>query len=226
MSLRLVVWDIDGTIIDSRKVIQNAMTAAFESFGLTPPEYDRTRQIVGLGLEDGCRILAPEGMSDRDVAALAEAYKNAFVAHRTQNPDFREPLYDGAVGLLEALANQNCLMAVATGKSRRGVEAVFGMHDLGRYFDTIWCADDGPGKPNPFMVAESMKAVGVEPEQTVMVGDAIHDIHMGRSAGVVTHGVSWGFGKAHELEAAEAHHIHHEMDSLSDALLAFARVEA
>ena len=59
MSLRLVVWDIDGTIIDSRKVIQNAMTAAFESFGLTPPEYDRTRQIVGLGLEDGCRILAP-----------------------------------------------------------------------------------------------------------------------------------------------------------------------
>ncbi|MAI89095.1 HAD-IA family hydrolase [Ponticaulis sp.] len=224
MSLRLVVWDLDGTIIDSRKVIQNAMTAAFEEFGLEPPEYDRTRQIVGLGLEDGCRILAPQGTSEKDVAALALAYKNAFVAHRTNNPDFKEPLYEGAVELLESLANQNCLMGVATGKSRRGIEAVFGMHDLHQYFDTIWCADDGPGKPHPFMVMEAMKAIGAEADETVMIGDAIHDIHMGRSAGVVTHGVSWGFGEAHELEAAGAHHIHHEMESLSDALHSFVNV--
>ena len=224
MSLRLVVWDLDGTIIDSRIVIQNAMEAAFHSFGLAPPEYDQTRQIVGLSLEEACRRLAPEGFPEADVPKLSEAYKNAFITHRTNNPDFREPLYDGATEILEALANQNCLMGIATGKSRRGIEAIFGKHDLSRYFDTIWCADDGPGKPHPFMVLEAMRAVGVEPDQTAMVGDAIHDIHMGREAGVRTHGVTWGFGEHHELESAGAHHIHTEMRSLAGALSAFAKV--
>lgn len=224
MSLRLVVWDLDGTIVDSRTIIQNAMAKAFVQMGLTPPEYEKTRQIVGLGLEEGCRILAPADYPDADVSALADAYKNAFIAHRTSNPDFREQLYAGAVETLEMLANQNCLQAIATGKSRRGIDALFGMHDLKHYFDTIWCADDGPGKPHPFMVLESMKATGSEPGQTVMVGDAIHDIHMGHSAGVSTHGVTWGFGEHHELEAAGAHHIHTEMSELNDALTEFARV--
>ena len=223
MSLRLVVWDLDGTLIDSRNVIQDAMTRAFTEMGLTPPEYDRTRQIVGLGLEDGCRLLAPEGYPDHDVMRLAEAYKNAFVFNRSQ-PDFHEPLYEGGVELVEALADQNCLLAVATGKSRRGVDVVFERHGLGKYFDTIWCADDGPGKPHPFMVLEAMNAVGAEPDQTVMVGDAIHDIHMGRSAGVVTHGVTWGFGHHPELEAAGAHHLHTTMEELSGALTEFAKV--
>ena len=224
MSLKLVVWDLDGTIVDSRTVIQNAMAKAFEQMGLVAPVYEKTRQIVGLGLEEGCRILAPEGYPDADVIALTEAYKNAFIAHRIDNPDFRERLYAGAVDTLEALANQNCLQAIATGKSRRGIDALFGMHDLKRYFDTIWCADDGPGKPHPFMVVQSMKALGCKPEQTVMVGDAIHDVHMGNSAGVTTHGVTWGFGEQHELDAAGAHYIHCEMSSLHSALTEFARV--
>lgn len=223
MSLRLVVWDIDGTIVDSRDVIQGAMARAFAGLGLSPPEYNRTRTIVGLSLEEACRQLAPVDFPETDLPKLVEAYKNAFVFSREQ-PGFEEPLYDGAVALLETLANQNCLMAVATGKSRKGIDAVFGSHGLHRYFDTIWCADDGPGKPHPFMVQEAMKAMGAAEHETVMVGDAIHDIHMGRSAGVVTHGVSWGFGETAELNGAGAHFVHHTMDELASALTEFAKV--
>lgn len=223
MSLRLVVWDIDGTIVDSRDVIQGAMSRAFTELGMVPPEYNRTRTIVGLSLDEACRQLTPEGFHEKDLPHLVEAYKNAFVFNRTQ-PGFKEPLYEGAKDLLESLANQNCLMAVATGKSRKGIDAVFGSHDLHRYFDTIWCADDGPGKPHPFMVQEAMKALGVAETDTVMVGDAIHDIHMGRSAGVVTHGVSWGFGETAELNEAGAHFVHHTMDELSSALTEFVKV--
>lgn len=224
MSLRLIVWDLDGTIIDSRKIIQNAMTDAFEACGFEPPVYDETRKIVGLSLQDGCKSLAPENVGENDVNNLVVAYRDAFIKNR-ETPDFTEPLYDGAVELLESLANQNCLQAVATGKSRRGIEAIFGMHDLERYFDTIWCSDDGPGKPNPFMVEQAMNALGCETHETVMVGDAVHDIHMGRAAKVITHGVTWGFGARHELESAGAHHLHDEMAMLSTALHDFAKVD-
>lgn len=224
MSLRLIVWDLDGTIIDSRKIIQNAMTDAFEACGFEPPVYDETRKIVGLSLQDGCKSLAPDNVGEDDVNNLVLAYRDAFIKNR-EVPDFVEPLYEGAVELLESLANQNCLQAVATGKSRRGIEAIFGMHDLERYFDTIWCSDDGPGKPNPFMVEQAMNRLGCETHETVMVGDAVHDIHMGRSAKVVTHGVTWGFGTRHELEAAGADHLHDEMAMLSAALHDFAKVD-
>lgn len=221
MSLRLVVWDLDGTIIDSRQIIQNAMSDAFLACGFEPPAYEQTRQIVGLSLHAGCEALAPKDAGLADVERLVAAYRDAFIKNR-QILGFQEPLYEGAIQLLEDLANQNCLQAVATGKSRKGIEAIFGMHDLERYFDTIWCSDDGPGKPHPFMVQQAMNALGCEPGQTVMVGDAIHDIHMGRSAEVVTHGVTWGFGQRQELEAAGAHHLHDDMDALSDALKTFA----
>ena len=161
--------------------------------------------------------------SERDIDALVEAYRNAFINNR-KDPGFKEPPYEGAVELLETLGNQNCLQAVATGKSHKGIEAIFGMHDLGRYFDTVWCADDGPGKPSPFMVEQSMKVLGCDPSQTVMVGDAIHDIHMGRAAKVVTHGVTWGFGERSELEAAGVHHLHETMPALHSALTEFAKV--
>ncbi len=223
MSLRLVVWDLDGTIVDSRTIIQNAMADAFQSCGLVAPVYEDTRKIVGLPLQDGCRLLAPDPEDSQLVDALVDAYRLAFIKNR-EEPDFKEPLYDGAIELLETLANQNCLQAVATGKSRQGIKAIFGMHDLERYFDTIWCSDDGPGKPNPFMVQEAMKALGCEVGETVMVGDAIHDIHMGRAAGVTTHGVVWGFGTAPELQAAGADHLHEDMQGLSLALGEFAKV--
>jgi len=221
MSLKLAIWDMDGTIVDSREVIQMAMARAFEMSDLPPPDYEATRQIVGLGLDEACRRLAPEGFDDARLPGLVEAYRQAFISRRS-DPDFKEPLYHGALETLEALRADDWLIAMATGKSHRGIRAIFEMHPLEPYFDTIWCADDGPGKPHPFMVEEAMKALGAEPHQSLMIGDAIFDMQMGNAAGVETHGVSWGFGKAEELAAANADFVHHDFSSLSSALERFS----
>ena len=182
MTLKLAVWDMDGTIVDSREVIQTAMARAFDSQGLEPPAYDETRRIVGLVLDEACRRLVPDDFDMARLPTLVEAYRKAFVARRSE-PDFKEPLYDGAVEALEALRRQDWLIAMATGKSHRGIRAIFEMHPLQAYFDTIWCADDGPGKPHPFMVEEAMKAVGADAQDTLMIGDAVFDIRDGPCGG-------------------------------------------
>jgi len=218
MSLKLAIWDMDGTIVDSREVIQTAMVRCFESLGLAPPAYDATRKTIGLGLEEAVQQLAPDY---HDVPKLAEAYRQAFVARRAER-DFKEPLYDGALETLERLANENWLIAMATGKSHRGIQAIFDMHPLEKYFDTIWCADDGPGKPHPHMCEQAMKALGAEAHQSLIIGDAVHDIRMGRNAGIHTLGVSWGFGEGHELEYVGAHEVHHSFETLNASLNQFA----
>lgn len=220
--LKLAIWDMDGTIVDSRDVILTAMTRAFEACDLAPPSHDQTRRIVGLSLHDGCRILAPDKISDAKLEDLVSAYRDAFILRRTE-PGFFEPLYDGAMETLQRLRDDNWLIAMATGKSHRGIRAIFEMHPLESYFDTIWCADDGPGKPHPFMVEQAMGALGAAPHQSLMIGDAIHDINMGNAAGVRTLGVSWGFGTAQELEEVGAHEVHHTYATLQDSLLAFGQ---
>ncbi len=218
MSLKLAIWDMDGTIVDSREVIQTAMVRTFETLGLEPPKYEATRKTIGLGLKEACQILAPDYA---DIDRLAMTYKNAFVARRTES-EFKEPLYDGAVETLQRLADDGWLIAMATGKSHAGIRAIFDMHPLESFFDTIWCADDGPGKPHPFMCDEAMKALGAEPHQSLIIGDAIHDIRMGLNAGIHTLGVSWGFGEASELAEVGAHEVHHDFSSLNASLDAFA----
>lgn len=218
MSLKLAIWDMDGTIVDSREVIQTAMVRSFEQLDLEPPSYDQTRKVVGLGLREACELLAPEGT---DIARLAEVYKQAFVARR-EEADFKEPLYEGAMATLERLAADGWLIAMATGKSHRGICAVFEMHPLEPLFDTIWCADDGPGKPHPFMCEQAMSALGAEPHQSLIIGDAIHDIRMGLNAGIHTLGVSWGFGVTSELEEVGAHEVHHDFETLNASLDRFA----
>ena len=218
MTLKLAIWDMDGTIVDSREVIQTAMVRCFESLGLVPPSYDDTRKVVGLGLAEAVQMLAPDY---DDIPTLVANYKQAFLARRS-DPDFKEPLFHGAAETLHRLAEDGWLIAMATGKSHRGIRAIFEMHPLEQYFDTIWCADDGPGKPHPFMCEEAMKAVGAEPHQSLIIGDAVHDMRMGRNAGIHTLGVSWGFGTTEELAASGAHEIHHDYTSLNTSLNAFA----
>ena len=219
MGLKLAIFDMDGTLVDSRQSIQNAMSAAFNACGLPPPVYDDTRKIVGLGLMEACRTLAP---SHRDLPGLVAAYKQAFVDQR-RAAGFEEPLYDGALATLERLANENWLIGMATGKSHAGIRAVFERHPLADYFDTIWCADDGPGKPHPFMCHEAMRAVGADESVSVIIGDATFDMQMGRAANIHALGVSWGFGQEAELRAAGAHDVHQNFDALNNGLDQFAQ---
>lgn len=222
-ALRLAIWDVDGTLVDSRDVIQACMETAFRGAGLAPPPYDATRQIVGLSLGEALGTLAPPDISQEGLLRLAEAYKQAFVTHR-MTPGYHEPLYTGALELLDQLKADGWLMAVATGKSHRGVDALFEKHKLRHFFDAVWCADDGPGKPHPFMVEQAMGALGCRPQESLMIGDAIHDMAMGKAAGVRAVGVSWGFGKAEELAAAGADEVHHDFETLTRSLQAFTAI--
>lgn len=220
MSLKLAIWDVDGTIIDSRRTISVCMDRAFEKEGFEAPGYALTRTMVGLGLFEGIASIAPDGTSEQKLHQICASYKSEFVAHRSE-PGFVEKLYDGAMDAIKNLAEADWLLAISTGKSRRGLEAVFKMHPLKHFFDTIWCADDGPGKPNPFMCLEAMNAVGAEAEQTVMIGDAVHDMRMARAAGITAYGVSWGFGTSDELVAAGANGVFDTFQRLNAALQSF-----
>jgi phosphoglycolate phosphatase len=219
--LRLAIWDVDGTLVDSRAVIQACMEAAFRDCGLPPPDYDATRRIVGLSLAAGIAQLAPPDLGRGRLEHLVDTYRHAFTRLRA-DPALHEPMYDGALDVLGRLKEDGWLLAIATGKTHRGLDGLFAKHDIKSYFDTVWCADDGPGKPHPFMVEQSMCALGCAPGQSLMIGDAIHDIAMGRAAGVRSLGVSWGFGRAEELRDAGADEVHHEFRTLTDSLLAFA----
>jgi len=220
MNLRLAIWDVDGTIVDSRTTISACMDRAFERHGLKAPGYERTRTMVGLGLFEGIAELVEPGTSDDMIAALCASYKEAFVAHRSE-PGFSEQLYAGAMQSIRQLSENNWLLAISTGKSRRGLDAIFKTHDLEKYFDTIWCADDGPGKPSPFMCQEAMGAVGAEPHETLMIGDAVHDMRMARAAGITAYGVTWGFGTEAELEKSGAHKVHKSFEDLNTSLESF-----
>jgi phosphoglycolate phosphatase len=196
---RLVVFDVDGTLVDSRAILKQTADAAFRAIGLAPPSYDQLRQIVGLSLREGLAQLAP-GLDDPQVDALIENYRQSFSAYR-RDPAWKEPLYPGAAELLARLKADGWRIAMATGKSRRGVEAIVEMHGWADLFESTHCADDGPGKPHPAMLLAAMRALDATPAETVMVGDTSHDIRMAQAADVRALAVTWGFHTRAELEA-------------------------
>ncbi len=217
MRLKLAVFDIDGTLVDSRQTITRAMTMAFQAEGLPDPGYEGTRQIVGLSLRDAVCRLAPPDIGAQRLDRLVSQYKNAFITHRTQ-PDFDEPLYDGTIALLERLRDEGWLIGMATGKARRGIEALFAHHPIAHFFDATGCADDGPGKPNPFMLEKVMGELGARAEDTVMIGDTTHDMVMARAARTRAFAVTWGFHTADEIAQADPHHIFECFPTLGDGL--------
>lgn len=201
--LRLVVFDCDGTLVDSAHSIIEAMSLAWAAHGLSvPPEDHLVRSVVGLSLVEAIARLLPEGRSD-DHHRLAEHYKTAFFDIRNR-PGHEEPLYAGAREAIDALAAAGVLLGVATGKSRRGLEATLGRHGLLDRFVTLKTADDGPGKPAPGILLDAMAETGVTPYNTVMVGDTVYDVTMAVNAKVAPLGVDWGYHESAALTAAGA----------------------
>ena len=218
--MKLAIFDIDGTLVDSRRLIHDAMLHAYDRCGLPDPGYDRIRKVIGLGLRQAFVTLEPDA-PEHMLLALESAYVEAFVILR-ETDSGREPLYAGARELLEQLRRENWQLGVATGKSRRGVGNIFRLHDLDRLFHVSVCADDGPGKPHPFMVEENLRLTGAELGKTVVIGDATHDMAMAKLAGVRAIGVTWGFANADELRVAGAHEVHDTYTSLTQSVLAFS----
>lgn len=209
---RLVVFDCDGTLVDSQHVIVACMLQAYAAHGLTAPEAAAIRSVIGLPLVECMARLSPDHPEDRHVM-LSEAYKDAFFASR-QRPDHHEPLFDGAMAALDRLEAQGYLLGVATGKARRGLDAVLDRHNLSRRFVTLQTSDLGPGKPHPAMLERAMAETGLRPEDVIMIGDTSFDMLMARSAGVHAIGVSWGYHSVAELHAAGAHAVIESFDEL------------
>ncbi|HEX5666716.1 MAG TPA: HAD-IA family hydrolase [Hyphomicrobium sp.] len=215
--MKLVVFDCDGTLVDSQHMIVAAMERAFATFGLPAPGRTDILSVVGLSLEQAVRRLTPMAKA-ADVTALAEAYKSAFGELR-RDKAHEEPLYPGIRKTLQTLAGEpDVLLGVATGKSRRGLAAVLEREGLTNMFVTLQTADTNPSKPHPGMLLAAMAEAGAEPHRTLMVGDTTYDVAMGRDAGARAIGVAWGYHPVSELEAAGAHRVLKDSLGLSDGL--------
>ncbi|WP_444454023.1 HAD-IA family hydrolase [Rhodobacter capsulatus] len=213
--MKLAIFDVDGTISDSQAHILAAMTEAFRAVGLPPPPPAAVLAIVGLSLPVALARLAPD-QDEATQAAVVAAYKASYFTGRAASP---APLYPGAKDcLLHLAAREDLLLAIATGKSRRGVTALIAHHGLEGLFTSSQVADDHPSKPHPSMVLEALRAAGVDAKDAVMIGDTTYDIEMGRAAGVATIGVSWGYHPVSELKKAGAGRIVESFAELEQAL--------
>lgn len=214
MTLRLAIFDVDGTLVDSQATIVACMREAFAAEGLAPPSPEAVRRIVGLTLPLATLELLGEPDPVR-AERLAEHYKAAFFAARTR-PDFSEPLFPGAREVLDRLAEAGWLLGVATGKAMRGLRAVLERHGLEDRFVTLQTSDLHPSKPHPAMIEAALAETGCRPEAALMVGDTTFDMLMAKAARVAPIGVAWGNHPAEELEAAGAERILARFEELLD----------
>lgn len=213
--LRLVIFDVDGTLVDSQDHIHRAMQTAFASCELPCPPRAEVLSIVGLSLPEAFAVLAP-AHPDRHVA-LVEGYKGSFRGLR--GDEGHAPLYPGAAEVLDALAGRaDLLLGVATGKSRRGLRMMIEAFGFEGMFFTLQCADDHPSKPHPAMIEAALAETGCRPEDAVMIGDTSYDIEMARAAGVPAIGVSWGYHRPEALVAAGASMVLSDFAELPAAL--------
>ena len=218
-NLRLVVFDMDGTLIDSQDVIIEAMRRAFVGMGRPAPTNAQTLSIIGLSLDKAVATIAPD-FSPAEVALGVEGYRRSFIEMRAETGgEAAAPLYPGAFAALERLhAQDKILMGVATGKARRGLDHAYASHGIGHFFVTHQTADRHPSKPNPSMLYQTLSDTGCEVEQAVMIGDTEFDIAMGKAAGFATIGVSWGYHSLERLQAAAPDFIIDGYDELDETL--------
>ena len=201
-TLKLVVLDCDGTIVDSQKAIVTVMHEAFGAHGVDKPSRHDIRRIVGLDLEEAISILVNSNDYEL-VNAITESYRHAAKAQRDTG-DWEDPLYENAKKVIRAFDDAGWLLGVATGKARVGLDHVLAQHDLMTHFSTLQTSDVAPGKPHPEMLYRAMRDTGVGAENVYMVGDTTFDMDMAANAGTHGIGVSWGYHGTEELREAGA----------------------
>src|SRR5271166_5491427 len=192
-SFRLLVFDWDGTLADSTAIIANAIQQACRDLELPTPDEGRARFVIGLGLTDALRYVAP-GLPAADYPRLSERYRHH---HLARDPDI--PLFPGAREMLDELDARGFLLAIATGKSRVGLTRALQQHGLAHRFVATRCADEGFPKPHPDMLLALMDRCGVAAEQTLMIGDTTHDLELARNAKTRALAVTYGAHPSSEL---------------------------
>ena len=192
---RLIVFDWDGTLLDSAGAIVACMRAAAIDLGLPPPDEGTARQVIGLGLHDALSQALP-GVPASEYPRVAERYRQHYLAQ-----DHELTLFAGAHDLVEELADTGWLLGVATGKSRLGLNRALDASRLRDFFHATRCADECCSKPAPDMLREIMEELRASPEETLMIGDTTHDLQMAKNAGVDALAVGYG---AHTREVLQA----------------------
>ena len=210
----LIVFDWDGTLFDSTRLIARCIQSACADLGVAVPSDRDASYVIGLGLADALRHAAPHVPVERH-RELAERYRHHYVANQAEIV-----LFDGTLEMLLALKARGCLLGVATGKTRRGLEAAFDASPLRGLFDATRTADETRGKPDPLMLVELMRELAVAPARTLMVGDTTHDLQLAANAGCASVAVAFG-AHAHELLAEQAAlHVAHSTAELAAWLAA------
>lgn len=206
-SYDLVVFDWDGTLLDSTGAIVKAIQAASRDIDVTPPTDERARYVIGMGLREALQYAIPD-LAESRYDELVNAYRKHYLSG-----DHELTLFDGVEALLQDLQAEHRWLAVATGKSRVGLDRALGHSGLGHYFDTTRTADQTRSKPHPQMLEEIIGQFGVDPERTLMIGDTTHDLQMALNAGA--HGLAITHG-AHPLAALLECRPVGVVDSISD----------
>jgi phosphoglycolate phosphatase len=188
----LIAFDWDGTLYDSTALIVRCIQLACRDLNLTVPSDADAAYVIGLGLHDALRHAVP-GLAPERYPELGLRYREHYWAHKDDLV-----LFPGTLPMLQALKARQHLLAVATGKNRRGLDDALAQAELHGVFDATRTADETAGKPHPLMLQQLMAELGVSPERTLMIGDTTHDLQMARNAGTPSVAVSFG---AHEPEA-------------------------
>lgn len=212
-SLRLILFDCDGTIVDSAETIVRSFTEGFRAAGAEPPPRADILSVVGLSLHRAVKRLAE--MAECDPQTLADGYSKAYRSIAETTVD---PLFPGILDVMDSVHCEATLMGIVTGKSRRGLERVMRQHGFGHRFVTTQSADDAPSKPAPDMVEQAMREAGVGAARTVVIGDTTYDIEMARNADAHAIGVDWGHHPTDALNEAGAHAVVTSMDELERAI--------
>lgn len=206
----LIVFDWDGTLMDSAAAIVAAMCAACRDLALPPPTDARARHVIGLGLQEALTYAVPELLA-HDYPKMVDRYRFHYLSG-----DSELALFPGVYEMVESLAGSGRMLGVATGKSRKGLDRALQHTRLEAFFGATRCADECFSKPHPEMLEQLMDELGVSPARTLMVGDTTHDLDMARNAGVDALAVAFG---AHPRGAL----VHAEPLAIIEAPAAFAQ---
>ena len=212
----LIAFDWDGTLFDSTAIITRSIQRAVRDVGGTVPTDRDASFVIGMGLMQALAHAAPDVPKER-YPELGARYRHHYAMHQNDIT-----LFDGVLALLDDLRQRNHLLAVATGKSRNGLNEALALASLKGAFDGSRTADETAGKPDPRMLHELMAEFDVAPERTLMIGDTTHDLQMARNAGCASVGVSYGAHEPDEFHTLQPVYIGHSVRDVHQWLLAHA----